>query len=338
MLALAWPSSHMRVQDLVSPDPDVAMSAVHGLYARSAAGEDVVSDLLLGLSHPDSRVRARCVRMLGNLNANDHADRVAAMLTDPDAYVRVQVGVALLNLRDYEDPSPLLKSLSDRGEWERIRINVATSLAGRREMSARAAFASVARESAEPEGVRIASIRGLGAVRAERDLLVRLASSPSEPDAVRRESLLALSNQEAAEFLRKVATSPDTEEQLRGCAALALARSGAPGTRDLYRSLLHDRQTPLCVRLQAARGVWRMEQSLGGADSLLREGLGSPDPAVRRNAANLARESSALDVCSDLAAALRLERDETTRAVLEEALRKLEPEAIADPDQMLLAP
>ena len=41
LATLAWPQASIRVQDLASSNPDVALSTIHSLYARSAAGEDV---------------------------------------------------------------------------------------------------------------------------------------------------------------------------------------------------------------------------------------------------------------------------------------------------------
>lgn len=340
LAALAWPHGSVRVQDLVSPDPDVALSAIQAFHSLSAAGEDVVSELVRGLGDPDPRVRARCVRMLAALNANEHADTVAALLADPDAYVRIQVGLALRSLRDYEDPSPLLKAFANRAEWESIRVDVASSLTERRTAAARTVFASVARDRSEPETVRIVALRGLGALRTDRELLLKVASSTSEPNRVRRVAMLALGQQSASDYLRKVASSPTAEEHLRGDAAVALARSGAPGTRELYRSLLQDRRTPLYVRLQATRGVWLTDDAVGRCEPLVREGLASADPEARRCAAFLAREATVVEVCPELTATLAREAEGPTRAALEEALYRLEPEALADvdPDQLLVEP
>lgn len=340
LATLAWPSATLRVQDMVSPNPEVALSTIHSVYARAAAGENVLPTLVRGLKHPDPRIRARCVRLLGALNANEHADDVAVMLEDADPYVRVQVALALRMLRAYDDPSPLLRALTDRREAQVVRVNVTQSLAEKRERSARAAFTGVARDRTEAVAIRVAALTGLGALRAERDLLLEIASDTREPVRVRRQALLALGNQDAAGFLRGMALWTRNDEHLRGDAAVALARSGEPGTRELYETLLRDPQTPLYVRVQATRGIWLMQEVVTGCEPLVREGLRSPDPDVRLEVANLAREADAFEVCPELQAARTREQDPEIVAALDEALGRLAPEALAvgDPDRLLSEP
>lgn len=339
LATLAWPSATLRVQDMVSPNPEVALSTIRSVSTRAAAGENVLPELVRGLQHPDSRVRARCVRLLGVLNANDHADEVAAALADEDPYVRVQAALALRSLRAYEDPSPLLKALANRDEAERVRVNVARSLAEKRELTARSAFAGVVRNRAEAEPIRVAAVAGLGTLRAERQLLLEVAADPREPHQVRRHALIALGNQDAAGFLRGVALS-GADEHLRGDAAVALARSGEPGTRELYDELLQEPRSPLYVRVQSTRGIWLMQEVAPACAPLLREGLESEDPDVRRQSAVLAREADAFGVCDELQAARNRETDPEAQAALDEALGQLAPEglAVADPDRMLSEP
>lgn len=335
---LAWPEGRLDVYDLASSNPEVALATAESCYDRQAAGQDVVADLVRGLSDPDPRVRARCALMLGRLDASGQADDVAALLADPDPYVRVQAALALRTLRDYRDPAPLVRALADRAEAPTTRYHVACSLAERRSPEAREAFAAVARTRTEPEDLRVAAVRGLGSVRAERELLLGLARDASEPMPVRRASLRALGGQAAHDFLAGLARNPRVDVRLRGDAAVALARSGWPGTRDLYDSLLGDPATPLSLRLQATHGVWLREEAAFGCEPLIREGLRSADPEIRQSAALLAKEALVVETCTDLAAARRVERDETTRTQMDEALARLEPEVLGDPDQLLREP
>lgn len=340
LATLAWPSATLRVQDMVSPNPEIALSTIHSVYTRAAAGENVLPALVRGLKHADPRVRARCVRLLGGLNANDHADEVAALLADPDPYVRVQVALALRVLRAYEDPSPLLRALANRQEAQVVRVNVAQSLAEKRERAARAAFSGVARDRTEAAATRVAAVGGLGALRAERELLLEVASDTREPVPVRRQALLALGNQGSADFLKGMALWTRAEEHLRGDAAVALARSGQPGTRELYDRLLQDPQSPLYVRVQATRGIWLMQEVVIGCEPLVREGLQSRDPDVRLQIAHLAREADVFEACADLQAARARETDPEALAALDEALGRLAPEAltVGDPDRLLSEP
>lgn len=330
------------VQELASDDPEVVVAAARQIWLDSVEGVDHGPELAAGLKHESPRIRARCLKTLQRLNLNAYADAVVPLLQDPVESVRIQAAVALRDLRGYRDPAPLLAVFRDRSQADRVRVDVAWSLAERGERTSAPAFAEVAADRSEPGRVRVEAVRSLATLRVadQVPLLSRLVRDEAEEPRLRRAAMLGLGKlptPESRALALQVLADEKLAPRLRGEAAQALGCHQDPANVPVLESYLAPRHD-LLVRLRAAKALCELDAPPQELAALVEEGLASPDAHTRSESACLAVESAEPGVLETVKAALQQEGDAKVKCELQSAVCKMEgraQEVEVDPDAAL---
>lgn len=327
------------VQELASEDPEIVVAAARQMYVDSVNGVDFGPRLAEGLRHPSARVRARCLRTLARFNLNSQADAVVPLLNDTDESVRIQAAVALRDLRGYRDPQALVAVFRDRGQPDRVRVDVAWSLAERGEKSAVAEFTAVAADDTEPVRVRMEAVRGLATLRVEAQipLLIGLVLDEGADLRLRRCAMVSLGrlpSPEARELARQVLADGRQPAKLRGDAAQALGCHADPANVPFLTRYL-DPPHDLLVRMRAAHALVYLKAPPPGLAALVGEGLASPDASVRSETACMAAQIADPQILAMVKEAASREKDGKVKCDLDNAVCRLEHVVQVDPDSAL---
>ncbi|WP_205324790.1 HEAT repeat domain-containing protein [Glycomyces sp. YM15] len=146
---------------LNEPDPHVA-GALRWALAR--VGDDVVSDLALGLASHDIEVRRRAVQMLAEIPGDEATAILADALADPDPQVRWRAALAS----------------GARGDTEAVPVLVTMIVAGENDVEAAEVLGALASDPERAEPITQALTSELAAPSADHAVRMRLVQALAE--------------------------------------------------------------------------------------------------------------------------------------------------------------
>ncbi len=278
-----------------------------------------------GLTHPDPRVRARCLNSLDRVSDAQAVPGIVALLQDPDLNVRAMAARTLIHQRGWPSAEPLLAALRAPGQEPRIRVYLLDALSQAKTAEVVPDLVAAAANRSATLSERMMGVQGLQRMRVSsvRPLLTTILLSPEEPSRLRGRAGMALGRCGAFDVLLSFLSQPGQDD--RALAGAAHGFSGSPPTPEaqaVLMTLARSAATPPLARLSATRVLlkWEVEVPTKFLGELL---LHHEEREIRKLAAELIPLSPDEEVWDALFEAQETERSGEVRRTVNAAIGRL---------------